>query len=157
MDCMEAMRSMPDKCFDLAVVDPPYGIGESGNKNHTRSRIAKAKDYKAFHGYDKQPPAPEYFRELCRVSKNQIIFGANHFANRLEHPESSCWIVWDKENGANDFADCELAWTSFKSRSQNVPLQVERDVSGRYGAQRTSYSPHSKARRAVCLDISALR
>lgn len=115
MDCMEYMRTLPDKAFDLAVVDPPYGVGESGDKNRTRGRIAKAKAYKAFYGYDKQPPAPEYFRELCRVSKNQIIFGANHFANRLEHPESSCWIVWDKENGANDFADCELAWTSFKS------------------------------------------
>ena len=105
MDCMEYIRTLPDKTFDLAVVDPPYGIGESGSKNHTRGRIAKAKDYKAFHGQDKEPPNTEYFKELCRVSKNQIIFGANHFANRLEHPESSCWIVWDKENGASDFAD----------------------------------------------------
>ena len=115
MDCMEYMRTLPDKAFDLAVVDPPYGIGENGLKNHTRSKLATSKDYKSFHGDDTQPPKPEYFEQVIRVSKNQIIFGANHFANRLPNPASSCWIVWDKENGENDFADCELAWTSFKS------------------------------------------
>lgn len=115
MDCMEAMRQMPDKCFELAVVDPPYGIGESGKKNHTRSKLAVSKNYKPFSGGDKTPPSDSYFRELVRVSKNQIIFGANHFAERLPNPSSSCWLVWDKQNGENDFADCELAWTSFKT------------------------------------------
>lgn len=115
MDCMEYMQTMPDKSFDLAVVDPPYGIGESGPKNHTRSKLAVAKNYKAFAGNDTQPPTPMYFEQLTRVSKNQIIFGANHFADKIPNPSSSCWIVWDKENGNTDFADCELAWTSFKS------------------------------------------
>ena len=113
MDCLEAMRSMPDKAFDLAVVDPPYGIGESGEKNSSRTKLAVAKDYKPFSGLDKEPPPAEYFRELQRVSKNQIIWGGNHFADRLPNPASSCWLVWDKENGENDFADCELAYTSF--------------------------------------------
>ena len=106
---------MPDKWADLAVCDPPYGIGESGEKNHTRSKLATSQDYKPFSGKDINPPDEVYFKELLRVSKNQIIFGANHFADRLPNPASSCWIVWDKENGENDFADCELAYTSFHS------------------------------------------
>jgi site-specific DNA-methyltransferase (adenine-specific) len=113
-DCMDLMREFPDKHFDLAIVDPPYGIGESGASNHTRCKMAVAKNYKAFSGNDDEPPPPEYYAELRRVSINQIIFGANHFADRMPWP-SPCWIVWDKQNGTSDFADCELAWTSFKS------------------------------------------
>ena len=114
MDCMEGMKQFPDKYFDLAIVDVPYGIGECGDKNHTRSKIAKAKDYKAFSGNDLQAPDKQYFDELFRVSKNQIIWGANHFISKIPY-DSNCWIVWDKDNGENDFADCELAWTSFDS------------------------------------------
>lgn len=110
MDCMQGMAEFPDKYFDLAVVDPPYGIKQGGEANHTRSVIATSKDYHAFD--DEQAPDEEYFSELRRVSRNQIIFGANHFVDKIPIP-SSCWIVWDKENGENDFADCELAWTSF--------------------------------------------
>lgn len=113
-DCMDIMRDMPDKAFDLAIVDPPYGIGENGDKNSSRGKITKARSYKAFAGGDKTPPPEEYFRELRRVSKNQIIWGANHFVSRVPF-DSPCWIVWDKQNGDNDFADCELAYTSFKS------------------------------------------
>ena len=114
MDCMEGMKQFPDKYFDLAVVDPPYGIGESGSKNNTRSKLAKSKNYKAFSGNDKEPPDSAYFNELFRVSKSQIIWGANHFISKIPF-DSSCWIVWDKMNVENDFADCELAWTSFKT------------------------------------------
>ena len=113
MDCMQGMKEFPDKYFDLAIVDPPYGIGENGDKNHTRCKLAKAKNYKAFSGNDIEPPSKEYFDELFRVSKNQIIWGANHFISKIPY-DSSCWIVWDKDN-TGDFADCELAWTSFDS------------------------------------------
>ena len=113
MDCMEGMKQFPDKFFDLAIVDPPYGIGENGSKNHTRCKLATATNYRAFAGGDVKPPDEDYFTELFRVSKNQIIWGANHFISRFSK-DSSCWIVWDKDN-TGDFADCELAWTSFPS------------------------------------------
>ena len=114
MDCMEGMAQYPDKYFDLAIVDPPYGIGEDGSNNKSRGKLAKAKKYKAFAGFDKNSPNCNYFIELIRISKNQIIWGANHFISKIPF-DSSCWIVWDKDNGNTDFADCELAYTSFKT------------------------------------------
>ena len=119
MDCMDGMKEFPDGYFDLAIVDPPYVIGENGDKNHTRSNLAKAKDYKSFSGMDIKPPNEKYFNELFRVSKNQIIWGANHFISKMPF-NSSCWIVWDKDNGNNDFADCELAWTSFSTAVRKI-------------------------------------
>lgn len=112
-DCMQGMKRYPDKFFDLAIVDTPYGIGEDGSTNKSRSKLAKSKDY-GNKGWDSDSPSIEYFLELIRVSKNQIIWGANHFIHKIPYP-SPCWIVWDKVNGENDFADCELAYTSFKT------------------------------------------
>ncbi len=124
IDCMEAMKEFPDEFFDLAIIDAPYGIGEDGGRNESRSKktnfgakntrniIVKAKNYEAFSGEDKQAPSMWYFRELLRVSKNQIIWGANHFISRIPF-DSPCWLIWDKLNGECDFADCELARTSF--------------------------------------------
>ena len=111
-DCLEAMKQFPDMFFDIAVVDPPYGIGEAGAKNKTRSKLAAARDYVPYFGGDEKPPDDEYFAELFRISKHQVIFGANHFISHMPR-DASCWLVWDKMNGENDFADCELAWTSF--------------------------------------------
>lgn len=113
-DCMDYMKDIPDNFFDLAIVDPPYGIGEDGSKNHTRSKIAVSKNYKAYSSGDKEPPQLEYWMELQRVSKNIIAWGANHYISKLPF-DSPCWIVWDKDNGENDFADCELAYTSFET------------------------------------------
>lgn len=115
LDCMEGMAKYPDKYFDLAVVDPPYGISEDGHKGIQRGSKGYRKAYRRFFGGDKKPPDRAYFEELKRVSKNQIIFGANHFIENIPGANSSCWIVWDKQNGATDFADCELAYTSFKT------------------------------------------
>ena len=111
MDCLDAMREMPDNAFDLAIVDPPYGIGEADGKNHSRGKITKPKLYTKKQ-WDNTIPSNEYFVQLKRVSKNQIIWGANHFGGMNPSP---CWIVWDKNNGDTDFADCELAYTSFKT------------------------------------------
>ena len=111
-DCLEVMKDWPDKCVDLVLTDPPYGIEEARKKNQTRSVLAKSKAY-PIETWDDKPPTEQAFDLIRRISKQQIIFGANHFSNKL--PQSPCWIVWDKDNGNNDFADCELAWTSFAS------------------------------------------
>lgn len=114
VDCMDYMRGLPDKCFDLAIVDPPYfdGPNRSGyyGKGYSSLGVQRAKYYGECKSW--AVPDREYFIELQRVSKNQIIWGANHFAC-LFNSSSSCWIVWDKINGASTFADAELAYASF--------------------------------------------
>ena len=115
-DCMDLMREFPDKHFDLAVVDPPYGIGEDGAKNHSRGKAAPPTMY-ADKSWDSITPPVEYFEELQRVSKNQIMWGANHYMEKVKRGSSS-WIIWDKENGDNDFADAELAFTSHKKAAR---------------------------------------
>jgi len=109
-DCMEYMAGCKEKQFDLAVPDPGYGNGEGKSKNETRGKFAKAKTYKK---YDDKRPDNNYFKELFRMTNNQIIWGGNYFIKDLY--DTQCMIVWDKKNGNTDYADCELAWTSFKS------------------------------------------
>lgn len=111
-DCMEAMKEFPDKFFDLAIVDPPYGIGV----NHSMGR--RKGDKPSGHKpavWDNQSPNKGYFEELFRISKDQIIWGANHFISKMSI-DSPCWLLWDKGFSEDlTFAQFELAWTSFKS------------------------------------------
>ena len=116
VDCMEYMKGLKDNAFDLAIVDPPYGLGESLGKP-SRNRFSSVEYLSK--DWDMVPPKEEYFSELKRVSKNQIIWGANHFISLVPESDSSCWIVWDKENGESHFADSELAYTSFKTAVRN--------------------------------------
>ena len=109
-DCMEYMATLKDNEFDLAVVDPPYGINLC-LKNQSGGSVLAPKTIHKNKGWDASTPNKEYFIELMRVSKRQIIWGGNYF----DLPPSSCWLVWDKMNGENHFADCELAWTSLKT------------------------------------------
>ena len=111
-DCLDILKQLPDKCIDLVLTDPPYGIGESKGKNKSRGKLAPAKDY-GNKDWDNATPSGDVFAEIIRVSKHAIIFGGNYFVEHLAN--SPCWIVWDKHNGENDFADCELAWTNFKT------------------------------------------
>jgi len=112
-DCMEGMKEFPDKYFELAIIDPPYGHGKQViSNNESRGKLAIAKNY-GEGIWNEKPPDIKYFNELFRISKNQIIWGGNYFTDKLF--SSQCWIVWDKVNNGNDFADCELAWTSFDS------------------------------------------
>jgi len=119
-DCMEAMKQMSDNEFDLAIVDPPYGIGFDGGHKPTQGKSGKSNTFNketALYkkgGWDNRRPNSEYFSELQRVSRNQIIWGGNYFADLL--PAKKGWIFWDKKiTNANNtnFSDGELAWSSF--------------------------------------------
>lgn len=124
IDCMEYMKTLPDKAFDLAIVDPIYGDVTQGgymSNPHTCDKLAKAVNYHlSIWSQEKTPP--EYFKELFRVSKNQIIWGGNYFQTSI-NADSQGWIVWDKENGDNNFADCELAWTSFNRATRKFTFR----------------------------------
>jgi site-specific DNA-methyltransferase (adenine-specific) len=121
-DNMQLMSRYPDNYFDLAIVDPPYGIGESSNDNKSRSKLGKSKNY-GNKNWDDNAPNQDYFNELKRVSKHQVIWGANHFIENIPNANSSCWIVWDKVNGENDFADCELAYCSQKTAVRKIEFR----------------------------------
>src|SRR5262249_8191082 len=111
-DCLDELRKMPSKSIDLILTDPPYGIGIA-----TQGYVGARGRSFAPKTWDARIPCLEYFSEMRRVSKNQIIFGGNYFAHML--PPSQCWLVWWKNDGLPrlNFADCELAWTSFKRPS----------------------------------------
>lgn len=119
-DNMKLMARYPDKYFDLAIVDPPYGIGFDGRYKPTQGKSGKSNTFnkeKILYkkgGWDNKRPSMEYFNELKRVSKNQIIWGGNYFADLLEPKKG--WIYWDKKiTNANNtnYSDGELAYTSF--------------------------------------------
>jgi site-specific DNA-methyltransferase (adenine-specific) len=107
-DCLEVMRGFREKQFDLVLTDPPYGIGEDGG----RFRDRKGGGHRVLPkgNWDNARPSKEYFDEMMRVSKNQVIFGGNYFTDYL--PVSRGWIYWGKKMGG-DFSDGELAWTSY--------------------------------------------
>lgn len=112
-DNMELMSRYPDKYFELAIVDPPYGIGASLKPIEAGKwarKIHKSKDW------DLEKPNKNYFDELFRVSKNQIIWGGNYFIDYLY--STPCFVVWDKKLENGWLADCELAWTSFRTQTK---------------------------------------
>lgn len=117
IDCMEYMAGLPDKVFDLAIVDPPYGI-ERFQKGSIR--FAKGENCRDGIKWDKKPTA-EYFKELRRVSTNQIVWGANHFWDG-NLGNATHFIFWDKEQPVPNFAAGELAWTSFPGVAKKITL-----------------------------------
>jgi len=135
MDCVQGMKHYPDKYFDLAICDPPYGIGASEMTMGT----GKNKKYSKGKNWDNETPLLEYFIELFRVSKNQIIWGGNYFTDKL--PISRGWIYWDKQlNKDVSFADGELAWTSFDKVLKTAKVQY----SGFLGADNVRIHPTQK-------------
>lgn len=111
IDCMEYMRTLPDKAFDLAVVDPPYGI--------SITKSGRLKKYNSKCDWDSEPPPDEYFNELFRVSKNQIIWGGNYF----NLPPTRCFLIWDKQQPEDvSFASCEFAWASLSGSAKTFYL-----------------------------------
>ena len=125
MDCLEAMRQMTDNQFDLAIVDPPYGI--SVNKMTLGSGKYKNKGK----AWDSETPSQEYYDELFRVSRNQIIWGANYMIDKIKRP-SMGWIYWDKQNGDSDFSDGELAFTSFNRALRSFKYHLSKDRHARF-------------------------
>ena len=112
-DCVQGLKRFADNHFDLAIVDPPYGIGmDGGNVGYKGFNNFEKKDW------DKEIPSNEYFAELFRVSKNQVIFGGNYFGL----PPTRCYLVWDKGEGFYNrtYAECELAWTSFDANTCKI-------------------------------------
>ena len=119
-DNMLLMARYPDNYFDLAIVDPPYGIGIETSGTHFKKNKAK--------GWDNETPTKDYFNELKRVSKNQIIWGGNYFFDELGNTKT--FLIWDKKIAEGmSFAMCELAWTSFKNGAKifkETATQIER-------------------------------
>jgi len=136
---------MEDNSVDLVLTDPPYGLGALNHDRTNTQRgasLAKGADY-GIVDWDVKPPDADYFYEIRRTGKNQIIFGANHFAHKV--PESPCWIVWDKDNGDNGYADCELAWTSFKTAIRKVKWRWQGFLQERMGQDKEKrYHPTQK-------------
>ena len=135
---MELMSRYEDNHFDLAIVDPPYGIGISGQKEQKKGKKSDRKYHKE-KDWDNEIPNKEYFKQLFRVSKNQIIWGANYFVEHLNKGTKG-WVVWDKAQYGLTMSDCELAYSSFqkptrvyiKNRavlmSQNTIHQTEKPI-----------------------------
>lgn len=123
MNCMDGMKLFPDKYFDLAICDPPYGIGVKNNmgRRHGEKRSGYPKAY-----WDKEPPPPEYFEELFRVAKHSIIWGGNYF----NLPPTKCFVIWDKPDKSEDvsFAMCEYAWTDFDMTAKIFRKYAKDDV-----------------------------
>jgi len=115
-DCREVMPMLGR--FDAVVTDPPYGIGESQKKNLSRHKLSECTVY-AGGDFDHQPASDEQIDMMRGLSAKQIIWGGNYFSL----PPSKCWLVWDKQNGASDFADCELAWTNMNRAVRRIYWQ----------------------------------
>jgi site-specific DNA-methyltransferase (adenine-specific) len=137
---MDLMSQYPDKHFDLAIVDPPYGIGMDGGKIGG-DNLGRVTEYQKKH-WDMVAPDKKYFDELFRISKNQIIFGANHFISRIPF-DSPCWIVWDKDNSGG-FADCELAWTNFNTAVRKYTFRWNGMLQGNMKHKETRIHPTQK-------------
>lgn len=124
-DCMEILKQTPDKYYSLCIVDPPYGINI--NVSIGRRKGNKKSNYHKFAGEDNTIPSEEYFKELFRVSENQIIWGGNYMTDFL-YP-SPCWLLWDKWFSEDvTFAQFEMAWTSFKSSCKKFDYNAAKNI-----------------------------
>jgi len=156
MDCMDGMRQFPDKYFELAIVDPVYGDVTQGGyaTNQMGGGVAKNRNDYDLSVWSQEKTPKEYFDELKRVSKNQIIWGGNYFQESINQ-DSQCWIVWDKEKPEGvSFADCELAWTSFNSASRIFRFAWNGMIQGDMKNKESKFHPHQKPVRLYTWTLS---
>lgn len=139
MDCLEFMKSLPDKCIDLVLTDPPYGI----NADKGVGGFGSSKTDKHYKGnWDNKTPDIEVFNQIFRIGKKVIIFGGNFFTDKL--PVNGHWIVWDKKGGIvfdNPFGDCELAWTNYDKKSVKKYIVIQQ---GFVSEERDRFHPTQK-------------
>ena len=140
-DCLDIMKKMPDKCVDLVLTDPPYGIGAYKDGTMGGGVLAEQSTFKAT-DWDYIIPRQEIFKEMLRGSREQIIFGGNYFLEYLAN--TSSFIVWDKDNGDNNFADCELAWTSHKTAVRKIKYKWQGMLQGNMSEKEKKYHPTQK-------------
>lgn len=136
-DCREILPLLDP--VDAIVTDPPYGIGEAAGKNKSRSVAALSKDF-GNEDWDEEPPPEWLFLLMRERSRWQVIFGGNYFPL----PPSSCWLVWDKDNGDNDFADCELAWTNLRKAVRRVRYRWQGMLQQNMAAKEPRWHPTQK-------------
>ena len=138
-DCLEVMRELPDKCIDLVLTDPPYGI----NADKGVGGFGSSKTDRHYEdNWDSKRPSKEVFDEIIRISKNAIIFGGQFFADLL--PVNGHWIVWDKKGSIvfdNPFGDCELAWTNLPKKSVKKYTIIQQ---GFVSKEKTRWHPTQK-------------
>ena len=145
-DCMEGMKEFPDKYFDLAIVDPPYGGVTLGGyaTNKISGGVAKNRNDYDLELWAQPAPEQDYFDELERVSKNRIIWGANYYITKIK-TDSQCWIAWDKEKPEGvSFADVELAFTSFNSAAKIFRFAWNGMIQGNMKAKEYKIHPTQK-------------
>ena len=120
-DSLELMKMMPDKCIDLVLTDPPYGIGIDGQKFSISKNPKHNRKHHEFMGWDNKPPKKEMFDEIFRISKNQIIFGANYFIEHLRGGHKG-WIFWYKGQEGLTMSDGEIIYTSFDCPTRMITV-----------------------------------
>ena len=147
------MKTIPDKFFDLCIADPPYGINMDGGKIGCSVK-GKCKEYTK-KTWDKSAPQVEVFNEMLRISKKVIIWGANHFISKIPY-DSSCWIVWDKQNGENGFADCELAFRNFTTAVRKFQFRWAGMLQGNMKHKEERIHPTQKPI-ALCVNLKIKR
>lgn len=158
-DCLEVMKTYPDKHFDLVLTDPPYGIKAGGvlaKDYHLGKRGVAARNNYGTSTWDDFTPSQEYFDEIIRVSKKQVIFGGQYFTDKL--PPRGKWIIWDKKTNdiqSNSFSDCELAWTSENGATRIIRYlwkgMLQQDMKHKDKRQHPTQKPLSVMRRLVTM------
>ena len=136
-DCRDILQALAP--VDLVLTDPPYGIGEAAGKNKSRGLMAVSKDY-GDDQWDNEPPPDDLIDAIRAKGRYQIMFGGNYFTL----PPSSCWLVWDKDNGSTDFADCELAWTNLPQAVRRLKFRWQGMLQENMGAKELREHPTQK-------------